>query len=43
MTQGRLSPVKSIRETDAEELGLLMGGSFVTSEKLPSFAMRDPP
>jgi len=43
MTQGRLSPVKAIRETDAEELGLLMGGSFVTSGKLPSLATRDPP
>jgi hypothetical protein len=43
MTQGRLSPVKAISETDAEELGLLMGGSFVTSGKLPSLATRDPP
>ncbi len=43
MTQGRLSPVKAITETDAEELGLLMGGSFVASAKLPSHATRDPP
>ncbi|HEV7414348.1 MAG TPA: ABC transporter ATP-binding protein [Casimicrobiaceae bacterium] len=43
MTQGRLSPVKPIRETDAEELGLLMGGSFVTAENLPSLATRDQP
>ena len=43
MTQGRLSPVRAIRETDAEELGLLMGGSFVTSGQPPSFATRDPP
>jgi simple sugar transport system ATP-binding protein len=43
MTQGRLSPVKAISETDAEELGLLMGGSFVSSGKLPSLATRDPP
>ena len=43
MTQGRLSPVKPIRETDAEELGLLMGGSFVTSENPPSLATRDQP
>jgi len=43
MTQGRLSPVRAIRETDAEELGLLMGGSFVTSAQPPSFATRDPP
>jgi general nucleoside transport system ATP-binding protein len=43
MTQGHLSPVKAIRETDAEELGLLMGGSFVTSENPPSLATRDQP
>jgi len=42
MTQGRLSPVKAIRDTDAEELGLLMGGSFVTSGTLRSLATGDP-
>ena len=43
MTQGRLSPVKAIRETDAEELGLLMGGSFVTSEVPSLRPARDRP
>jgi simple sugar transport system ATP-binding protein len=28
MTQGRLSPVKPVRETSAQELGLLMGGAL---------------
>ena len=28
MAQGRLSPVKPVRETNAEEIGLLMSGSF---------------
>ena len=28
MTQGRLSPVKPVRATSAQELGLLMGGAF---------------
>jgi general nucleoside transport system ATP-binding protein len=41
MTQGRLSPVKAIRETNAEELGLLMGGSFVASGSAASLATRD--
>jgi simple sugar transport system ATP-binding protein len=43
MTQGRLSPVKAISETNAEELGLLMGGSFVASGNLPSVATREQP
>jgi simple sugar transport system ATP-binding protein len=29
MARGRLSPAKSARETNAEEIGLLMGGSFI--------------
>jgi simple sugar transport system ATP-binding protein len=29
MARGRLSPVRPVRETNAEELGLLMGGSFI--------------
>jgi general nucleoside transport system ATP-binding protein len=41
MTQGRLSPIKAIRETNAEELGLLMGGSLVAREGLPSLATRE--
>jgi simple sugar transport system ATP-binding protein len=43
MTQGRLSPVKAIRDTNAEELGLLMGGSFVASEAPSSRAARERP
>ncbi|HEX3631212.1 MAG TPA: ABC transporter ATP-binding protein [Casimicrobiaceae bacterium] len=43
MTQGRLSPVKAIRETDAEELGLLMGGSFAAAGSAAPLATRDPP
>ena len=43
MTQGRLSPVKPIRETNAEELGLLMGGSFVAPEPTSSRAARERP
>ena len=38
MTQGRLSPVKAMRETNAEELGLLMGGSFIAPEGPASLA-----
>lgn len=41
MTQGRLSPAKAVRETNAEELGMLMGGSFIAPEGLPSLAGRD--
>jgi simple sugar transport system ATP-binding protein len=29
IAQGRLSDAKSVRETDAEEIGLLMSGSFI--------------
>ena len=29
MARGRLSPAKPARETNAEEIGLLMGGSFI--------------
>ncbi|MEP6998561.1 MAG: ABC transporter ATP-binding protein [Betaproteobacteria bacterium] len=36
MTQGRLSPVKAVRETNAEELGLLMGESLIAPERLSS-------
>jgi simple sugar transport system ATP-binding protein len=36
MTRGRLSPVKAARETNAGELGLLMGGSFIAPVGLPS-------
>jgi simple sugar transport system ATP-binding protein len=43
MTQGRLSPVKAIRDTDAEELGLLMGGSSVAPEVSSSRAAPDRP
>jgi simple sugar transport system ATP-binding protein len=42
MTQGRLSPVKAVRETDVEELGLLMGGSFIASGELASLAASAP-
>jgi len=41
MTQGRLSPAKAVRETNPEELGMLMGGSFIALEGLPSLAGRD--
>jgi simple sugar transport system ATP-binding protein len=41
MTQGRLSPVKALRDTDPDELGLLMGGSFVTPAEPPSLATRE--
>ena len=40
MTQGRLSPARAVRETNAEELGMLMGGSFIAREGLPSLAAR---
>jgi general nucleoside transport system ATP-binding protein len=43
MTQGRLSPLKAIRDTNAEELGLLMGGSLVAPEGPSSRASRDRP
>jgi simple sugar transport system ATP-binding protein len=29
MARGRLSPAKPARATNAEEIGLLMGGSFI--------------
>jgi len=38
ITQGRLSAVKAVRETSVQELGLLMGGSFLAPEDLPSHA-----
>ena len=38
MTQGRLSPVKAMRDTNAEELGLLMGESFISPEGPASLA-----
>lgn len=41
MTQGRLSSAKAVRETNREELGMLMGGSFIALEGLPSLAGRD--
>jgi simple sugar transport system ATP-binding protein len=41
MTQGRLSPVKALRDTDPDELGLLMGGSFATPAEPPSLATRE--
>ena len=42
MARGRLSPVKHARETNTEEIGLLMGGSFIgeraaSPEPEPSF------
>jgi ABC-type uncharacterized transport system ATPase subunit len=43
MTQGRLSPVKAIRDSNAEELGLLMGGSLVAPDVRSSHAPRDRP
>ena len=43
MTQGRLSPVKAIRDTNAEELGLLMGGSVVAPDASSSRATRARP
>jgi simple sugar transport system ATP-binding protein len=41
MTRGCLSPVKAISDTDAEELGLLMGASFVAPEGPPAHAPPD--
>jgi simple sugar transport system ATP-binding protein len=41
ITQGRLSPVKAISDTDAEELGLLMGASFVAPVGPPAHAPPD--
>ena len=38
MTQGRLSPVKAMGDTNAEELGLLMGESFIAAEGAASLA-----
>jgi simple sugar transport system ATP-binding protein len=32
IARGRLSPAKSARETNAEEIGMLMGGSFIGAQ-----------
>ena len=32
IARGRLSPAKNARETNAEEIGLLMGGSFIGAQ-----------
>ncbi len=43
MAQGRLSPVKPVAETNAEQLGLLMGGSFIAADGVPAaLARREP-
>ena len=43
MAQGRLSPVKPVTETNAEQLGLLMGGSFIAPGGVPAaLAGREP-
>jgi len=31
MAQGRLSPPKPVRETNAEEIGMLMAGAFIAN------------
>jgi simple sugar transport system ATP-binding protein len=43
MSQGRLSPLKAVRETSAQELGLLMGGSSHAVADSPSLAAQDHP
>jgi simple sugar transport system ATP-binding protein len=43
MAQGRLSPVKPVAETNAEQLGLLMGGSFIARDgAAAALAPREP-
>jgi simple sugar transport system ATP-binding protein len=43
MAQGRLSPVKPVAETNAEQLGLLMGGSFIAPDGVSAApAAREP-
>ena len=34
IAQGRLSEAKPVRETNAEEIGLLMSGSFITAARI---------
>jgi len=36
IAQGRLSPARPVRETDAEEIGLLMSGSFIAPGSTPA-------
>ena len=38
MARGRLSPARVTARTDAEEIGMLMGGSFIAPGDLPSLA-----
>ena len=38
IAQGRLSPVRPVRETNAEEIGLLMSGSFIAAGSVPAHA-----
>jgi len=36
MARGRLSPAKPARQTNAEEIGLLMAGSFIGARAAPA-------